>query len=167
MRYVWVHDSYIYVTWLIHIWDKNDTYMWHTHAWVVSHTCMSHVTYMYRCTCIHDSCIYMNPTYIWLIHIWLIHIYASYTYIGEKYVDQNLDTASFAKEPFKRDYILQKRPAILCYCQWSISARTTPTWCMQMWFKHEWLIHIWLSPIQARSKWIQIIGLFWRIQSLL
>ena len=83
--YRW-NDSYINVTWLIHICDMTHGYMehkWYTHmAWLIhicdmTHKCMRHDSYMYVTwlihicdmihTCIwHDSNMYVT----WLVHMW-------------------------------------------------------------------------------------------------
>ena len=57
------HDSFIYVTWLIHTCDMTHSYMWHDSfiyaTWLI-HTCDMTHSYMW-----HDSFIYVT----WLIHI--------------------------------------------------------------------------------------------------
>jgi len=104
----------------------------HTYAWVMSHICMSHVTHM------NESC----HTYAWVMsHICMSHIalmnesrhtykpvmlhyswvmvytlHFSYT-VGThrgwlRWVASLKSQVSFAKEPYKRDDILQKRPIL-------------------------------------------------------
>jgi len=60
--YVW-HDSFIYVTWLIHMCDMTRSYVWHDSfiyvTWLIHMCDMTH-SYLW-----HDSSIYVT----WLIHI--------------------------------------------------------------------------------------------------
>ena len=91
-----------------------------TYEWVMSHVWMSHVTYM------NESC----HIYEWVMsHVWMrIHT-------GRQTHEEVL-YRTFAKEPYKRDYILQKRPA---------NSYRTPEWVM---FIYEWVMsHIWMSHV--------------------
>ena len=93
--YVW-QDSFICVTWIIHMCVMTHTFtcvtwlihmcdMTHSHVWQDSFTCVP-----------------------WLMHMCDTHSYVPWrdTLTIKLYV-------SFAKEPYKRDDILQKRPVIL------------------------------------------------------
>ena len=91
-----------------HIWMSHVTLMnesCHTYEWVMSHIWMSHVTHM------NESC----HTYEWLIHMCdMTHSYVwhlSRTAPHKK--THSYVWLSFAKEPYKRDDILQQRPIIL------------------------------------------------------
>jgi len=67
--YMW-HASFIYVTWLIHICDMTHLYMWHDSfiyvTWLIHTYDMTH-SYMW-----HDSFIYVT----WLSYGWSIHMCA-------------------------------------------------------------------------------------------
>jgi len=74
---IW-HDSFMYVTWLIHICAMAQSFMWrhscvHIDGWVMSHTWMSHAKYMneswhiYDCAMSHGSVIYVTS------HTWRSH----------------------------------------------------------------------------------------------
>jgi len=91
---------------------------WHTYEWIMSHIWMSHVTHM------NESC----RTYEWvMLHIWMRHV----THMSESchtcvpwpiHLAMNMGWlrlvgslklyVSFAKDPYKRDDILQQRPII-------------------------------------------------------
>ena len=93
----------------------------HTYEWVMSHIRMSHGTHM------NESC----HIYEWVMsHAWMIHVtqmneschtydwVMSYlTYLSDmgwlRLEGSSKLQVSFAKEPYKRDYIVQKRPIIL------------------------------------------------------
>ena len=58
------HDSFIYETWLIHIWDMTHAYM--RHASFIYETWLIHIWDMTHSYMRHDSFIYET----WLIHTW-------------------------------------------------------------------------------------------------
>ena len=120
--YVW-HDSFIWV--MPHIWMSHVTHMnesCHTSEWVMSHIlhlCVARPVFVLHTTLIicvscnirhrHISCICGTP------HLYLWHDF----YVTRHFhpiasrVRSNKLYLSSAKEPYKRDYILQKRPIVL------------------------------------------------------
>jgi len=83
-----IHDSFIRETWLIHIWRD------------MTHSYMRHDSFIYGAT--------------WLIHTWDMTLVTWLTNMGWLRLVGSLKLqVSFAKEPYKRDDILQKRPIIL------------------------------------------------------
>ena len=122
--YVW-HVSFIRVTWLIHMSDISFICVtWLIHTCDMTHSCVWHVS---------------SVSVIWLIHIcdmtrsyvtWLNRIYMWFDLFSVMWDNSSLLSeftcnsrwltlvgslklqVSFAKEPYNRDYILQKRPVI-------------------------------------------------------
>jgi len=92
-----------YRWWSIHMFESC-----HTYEWVMPHIWTSHVTHM------NESC----HTCEWVMsHMWMRHIThgnVSNTHMGWLWLVGSLTLlVSFAKVPYKRDDILQKRPIIL------------------------------------------------------
>jgi len=134
--YVW-HDPFMYtgLTWLIHIHVWHDPFVCIHVTWLI-HVPVCDMTHPYACTRVwHDSSIYMYTCVTWLIHIrvhvcgmthpytctWhkqFICIYATW-FIHTQVCDINHSHVTHkpfvchTKEPYNRDYILQKRPIIL------------------------------------------------------
>jgi len=195
--YVW-RDSSIFVTWLIHMCDMTHSYVWsassicvtqpihmcdlaHSYVWHDSFACvtwlirMCDMTHSYAC---HDSFIFVT----WLIHMCdLAHSDMGWL----QWAGSLKSKVSFAKEPCKRDYILQKRPII-----WrSLLVVATPyvTWLIHMYYSHVCVyvcqltyppVLPYMSPVvpchichrygvATVSRIDEIIGLFCRISSLL
>jgi len=106
------HDSLLCVTWLTHMWDMTHSYVWHD-----SLICVTWLTHMCEMTHLfmrHDS----FPFVTWLVrgNIFLqhcdlletcdfMHSYGN----GIQLVGSIKSYVSFAKEPYKRDHILQKK----------------------------------------------------------
>jgi len=100
--HVW-HDSFIRVTWLI-------PYMWHD-----TFICVTWLIYM----------CYMTHPYMWNDSIIHMKLYAWKSTMGWlRWVGSLKLQVSFAKEPYKTDDILQKRPIILR----SLLTVATPYW---------------------------------------
>jgi len=106
---VW-HDSFICVTWLIHMYDMTYSYVWHD-----SFICVTWLIYM----------CYMTHPYMWNDSIIHMKLYAWKSTMGWlRWVGSLKLQVSFAKEPYKTDDILQKRPIILR----SLLTVATPYW---------------------------------------
>jgi len=121
--YVYIY-TYIYIIWMTHVIHMNDSC--HTNKWCVSHIqrviskAIKHQTHMSRGTRIH-AYIYYVYTYLSyeqpMLLIWMTqvtHMKDMCHTMGWLRLVESLKTqVSFAKEPYKRDYILQKRPRFL------------------------------------------------------
>ena len=95
----WIsYDTHEWVTsrkWMSHVAHMNESCR--TREWVMSHAWMSHVTHKSVILHIKESC-----------HAWMSRVMGWLRLVGsfKLYV-------SFAKEPYERDYFLQKKPMIL------------------------------------------------------
>jgi len=142
--YVW-HDSFICVTWLLHMHDITCRYLRLCYDSFICvpgliHKFQSHIWIWYRVDiCVYDSFICATGIYEWVLaHIWMshsthmnescriyewvmAHICATHVYdsficatMGWLWLVGSIKSyVSFAKETYKRDNILQKRPRIL------------------------------------------------------
>jgi len=113
-----IYEWVVSYRWLSHVTQMTESS--HTDDWVMSHIWMSHVIHM------NESC----HTYEWVVsYRWLSHVThmdeSSCTHLAHLAESQHANMGwlrlvsplklqvSFAKEPYKRDDILQKRPIIL------------------------------------------------------
>jgi len=149
--HVW-HDSFTRVTWLIHMCD-----MTHSHVWRDSRTCVTWPVHM--CDMARSYAWYNSLTHIWMSSyawydsficatrsrvwhdsficvIWLLDITFA---LAHSYVwYDSIICATFAKEPYKRDDILQKRPIILLILLFV----ATPYLCFGSFICVIWLDHM-------------------------
>jgi len=128
--------SFVCVTWLIHMCHLTHTY--------VFHDLFMHVTWLTQ-TCARASFVRVT----WLIHMCdMTHTHALYDLFKImgwlRLVGSLKLQVSFAKEPYKRDDILQKRPIILS----NLLHVATPYMCY---------------GVATISRLLKIIGLFCRI----
>ena len=116
-----------------HIWHKHscDTHMTHTHVWH-KHMCNTHMTH----------------TYVWRTHlcdmVWL-RLVCSFTL-----------WVSFAKEPYKTDDILQKRPTTNVWHSHDsyICVMHTPLWHKHMCDTHMTHTHMCDTNICVTHTWL-------------
>jgi len=95
----WV-TSFIWMGWfcmMSHVTRMTESCL--TYEWVISHIWMDHVSYMTESSLIYEWVM----SYMWMSHV-------SYMNAACQSADSN--GVAFAKEPYKRDCILQKRPII-------------------------------------------------------
>ena len=179
--YVW-YDSFTCVTWLIHIHDVTHSYVWHelihmcdmnsficltwTHSyvWHDSFKCVTWLNHMFD----------MPHSYVWHELIYMCDMNSficvtwthSYVWHASSYA-----VGHFAKEPYKSDYILQKRPMILRSLHMCDMPRHT--------LSHVWMSHVYICIIQYMntsiyntkyahgvatiSRLLKMIGLFCRL----
>ena len=94
--HVW-HDSFTCVIWFIHICDKS-----HSHVWQDSFTCVTWLIHM--CD--------MTPSHVWCPKRTNTHVTHVNSHMNRHVMIYS--SVSFAKEPCKRDSILQQRPIYIC-----------------------------------------------------
>jgi len=132
--YVW-HDSFICVTWLVHVCDMTRSYVWHHSfirvTWLIHMCDMTH-SYVW-----HDSFIRVTWHALFIFVTRLILILRGMEWL--RLVGSLKSQVSFAKEPYKRDNILQKRPIILR----SLLIEATPcdasaSMCNLVWGGFDW-----------------------------
>jgi len=118
----------------------------------------------YEYVCIHDSFI--------CVHTWFIHM-CRFSLQGTGTPEKKL-YVSFAKQPYKRDYILQKRPIILRSHVCSFMTRSCATRlvhiCDTTHSHVPWLIHMWhdsfmcyMPPIHMRAVTYSYVWHEWHV----
>jgi len=127
--YVW-HDPFVLLTWIFHMCD-----MTHSFVWNDSFKCMTWLTHM--CDMTHwYVCNTLPRSDLWPF---------TYTRMGWLWLVGSIKLqVSFAKEPYKRDYILQKRPIILSILRTVASPYAHPSYahnCYKHIYIHTFIVH--------------------------
>jgi len=146
--YAW-HDSFIRVTWLIHTRDMTHSYAWRDSfirvTWLIQMCDMTH-SYVWHepflpVTCLIHIC---DITYWCLRHESLMCVTRISDIWWLRLVGSLKLQVSFAKEPYKKDATLQKRPIILR----SLLIVATP--------------YVWHDPLKCVAHFVYFIRLNYR-----
>ena len=170
--YVW-HDTFICVTWLIHMCDMTHSYVWHDTficvTWLI-HICDMTHSYVWHdsfiCVTWHIHMCDMTHSYVWhdafICVTWLIHMCG----VAHSYAWQAVIDKALVKDKDKRVQTAEQFLALLA----TVPLHFTPTAPIGLSMWHDSFISVnWHDPsicvtsaygVATISRLLKIIGLF-------